>query len=225
MYGLPCASKNQIRQARIKGTISPIMPTRSNLIYAILLVVVIAVVTTFGPSERSLGVNVRLVYLHGAWVWTSLIALGLAAIVGFLGLGFRQREFNRWSLTTGRVGMIFWLTYIPLSMWTMQANWNGLYLAEPRFKVAVDFAVTGVLLQIALTLLRDERWASILNIAFFSALWITLRSAEQVMHPPSPILTSDSTAIRLFFFFMVALCLLAGWQFSLWLHRRVFAGE
>ncbi len=104
----------------------------------------------------------------------------------------------------------------------MQANWNGLYLAEPRFKVAVDFAISGVLIQIALLLIRDVRWSSLLNSAFFAALWITLRSAEQVMHPPSPILTSDSIVIRLFFFLLVGLCLLSAWQFSLWLHRRAF---
>jgi hypothetical protein len=184
---------------------------------------VIAAVTTLGPSERSLGVNVRLVYLHGAWVWTSLIAFALAAIAGTIGLLLKRRDINRWSLTAGRVGTVFWLTYIPLSMWTMQANWNGLYLAEPRFKVAVDFAIAGILIQVALFLLHDARWGSLLNTLYFIALWITLRTAEQIMHPPSPILTSDSISIRLFFFLLVGLCLLAGWLFSLWLHSRAFS--
>jgi hypothetical protein len=199
------------------------MRIRSNLMLSLILVLVIAAVTTFGPSERSLGVNVRLVYLHGAWVWTSLIAFALAAIAGVIGLLLKRRELDQWSLTSGRVGTLFWLTYIPLSMWTMQANWNGLYLAEPRFKVAVDFAITGILIQVALVLLRDARWGSLLNTLYFTALWITLRSAEQVMHPPSPILTSDSISIRLFFFVLVGLCLLAAWQFSLWLHNRAFS--
>ena len=117
------------------------MRTRSNLTFSIILLAVIAAVTTLGPSEQSLGVNVRLVYLHGAWVWTSLIAFALAAISGIVGLVSKRRELNLWSLTAGRVGLLFWLSYIPLSLWTMQANWNGLYLAEPRFKVAIDFAV------------------------------------------------------------------------------------
>ncbi len=201
------------------------MSKRSNLTLSLLLLGLIAAVTTLGPSERSLGVNVRLVYLHGAWVWTSLIGYAVSAGIGVLGLGLKRQGLNQWSLTSGRVATLFWLTYIPLSMWTMQANWNGLYLAEPRFKVAVDFAIAGILIQSALVLLQDERWASLLNAAFFSALWITLRTAEQVMHPPSPILTSDSIAIRLFFFILVGLCLVAAWQFSLWLHRQAFATE
>jgi hypothetical protein len=198
------------------------MRLQSNLIIFVLLVGVIATITTLGPTERSLGVNVRLVYLHGAWVWTALTAFITAAVLGFLGLISKRSNLNQWSLTSGRVGTFFWLSYIPLSLWTMQANWNGLYLAEPRFKVAIDFAIAGILIQLGLAFLRDERWASVLNIIFFSALWIILRSAEQVMHPPSPIMTSDSIAIRLFFFLLVGLCLLAAWQFGLWLHRQAF---
>ena len=114
----------------------------------------------------------------------------------------------------------FWITYIPLSLWTMQANWNGLYLAEPRFKVAIDFAIAGILIQAALMLLREPRWGSWLNALYFTALWITLTSTEEVMHPPSPILTSDSILIRLFFFFLVGLCMLAASQLALAMHRR-----
>ena len=199
------------------------MRPQSNLVVFLLLVIMIAAITSLGPSERSLGENVRLVYLHGAWVWTSLIAFALAAISGIFGLVLKRQGLNQWSLISGRVATFFWLTYLPLSMWTMQANWNGLYLAEPRFKVAVDFAIAGIMIQVALILLKDARWGSVLNTLFFSSLWITLRSAEQVMHPPSPILTSDSITIRLFFFLLLGLCLLAAWQFSLWLHRRAFA--
>jgi hypothetical protein len=199
------------------------MRPQPNLVVFLLLVIMIAAITSLGPSERSLGENVRLVYLHGAWVWTSLIAFTLAAISGIFGLVLKRQGLNQWSLTSGRVATFFWLTYLPLSIWTMQANWNGLYLAEPRFKVAVDFAIAGIMIQVALILLKDARWGSVLNTLFFSALWITLRSAEQVMHPPSPILTSDSITIRLFFFLLLGLCLLAAWQFSLWLHRRAFA--
>ena len=198
------------------------MRSQINLLFFLLLVAAIAVVTTFGPSERSLGVNVRLVYLHGAWVWTALIGYAVAALAGISGLLSKRLQLQQWSLSSARTATFFWLTYIPLSLWTMQANWNGLYLAEPRFKVAVDFAIAGILIQIALIILRDVRWGSVVNTLFFGALWITLRTAEQVMHPPSPILTSDSVSIRLFFFMLVGLCVLAAWQFSLWLHQRAF---
>jgi hypothetical protein len=196
------------------------MQNRAHLIIFMGLLIAIAGLTTLGPREQALGANVRLVYLHGAWVWTALLGFAIAALLGIIGPLLDRRSVIDWSITTGRVATFFWLTYIPLSLWTMQANWNGLYLAEPRFKVAIDFAITGMLFQIALLLLKQWRWGVLLNSFYFVALWVTLRSAEQVMHPPSPIMTSDSIVIRLFFFLLVGLCLLAAWQLSLWLQRR-----
>ena len=181
--------------------------------------ILLVVLTNFGPVERSLGVNVRLVYLHGVWVWTAILALAGSALFAlpgaFLGNAFSQR----WSRALGQTGMLFWITYLPLSIWTMQANWNGLYLAEPRFKIGLDFAVIGVLLQIAILVLSRPRITSALNLSFFVALFISLNRAEQVMHPPSPIMTSDSFLIRGFFFLLLAVAIAAGGFLSLWIHE------
>jgi hypothetical protein len=102
----------------------------------------------------------------------------------------------------------------------MQANWNGLYLTEPRFRFAIDFAVIGILLQLAILVLRKPRYASLINMGYFAALWFSLTRTEQVMHPPSPILTSNSIEIQLFFFTLLGLCVFALWWLSLWLHQR-----
>ena len=46
----------------------------------------IAVCTWLGPSERALGSQVRVVYLHGAWVWTALAAFVASGVAGLVGL-------------------------------------------------------------------------------------------------------------------------------------------
>jgi hypothetical protein len=102
----------------------------------------------------------------------------------------------------------------------MQANWNGLYLTEPRFRFAIDFAVIGILLQLAILILRKPRYASLINMGYFVALWFSLTRTEQVMHPPSPILTSNSLEIQLFFFTLLGLCVFALCWLSLWLRQR-----
>lgn len=50
---------------------------------ALLLInmLLIAGFTALGPLERTLGAAIRIVYLHGAWVWTAKIIFGLAAQV------------------------------------------------------------------------------------------------------------------------------------------------
>ena len=191
-----------------------------SLTFFLLAIIVIAIVSFFGPTERSLGTNVRLVYIHGAWVWTALIAFSAAAATGLIGWLLSRHSLHSWSSALGRAGIFFWITYLPLSLWTMQANWNGLYLAEPRFRFAIDFAVIGILLQLAILILRKPRYTSLINIGYFAALWFTLARTEQVMHPPSPILSSNSLEIQFFFFTLLGLCVFALWWLSHWLHQR-----
>jgi hypothetical protein len=179
----------------------------------------IAAATAAGPAEKSLGVNVRVVYLHGVWVWTALAGFLAAGATGLIGLLARREGLQRWSRALGRTGLIFWITYLPVSVWAMQTNWNGLYLSEPRWRLALIFAITGILLQTGLALLEDPAWASAGNLGFLIALIAGLRATQNVMHPPSPILDSESRLIQIFFFVLLAFVLFAGWQVAGWLHR------
>lgn len=190
----------------------------------LLTLIAIAGITFLGPAEKSLGSNVRVVYLHGAWVWTGLIAFLAAAAAGLCGLILRREQLHRWSRALGRTGLIFWVTYLPISMWAMQTNWNGLFLAEPRWRVALVFAIGGLLLQIGLTLLEEPAWASAANLVYFLALFFALRSTENVMHPPSPILNSDAWRIQLYFAGLLLLTVLAAAQLALWIYRMDMPG-
>jgi hypothetical protein len=144
-----------------------------------------------------------------------LIAAGGA---GLLGLLSRREELHRWSLALGRSGLVFWITYLPISLWAMQANWNGLFLAEPRWRLALVFSVSGLLLQVGLAFLDRPAWASAGNLAFILVLLVSLRFTENVMHPPAPILESHAWRIQLYFTILLALLLLAAGQVARWLH-------
>jgi hypothetical protein len=75
--------------------------------------------------------------------------------------------------------------------------------------------MAAVLLQIAVTLLRRPRLGSGLNIVFFGLLAAALFVTPAVMHPGSPVFTSDSTAIRLSFLALLAVAVTA----AAWLAR------
>jgi hypothetical protein len=185
---------------------------RATWIYLFITVLVIVMLALLGPAERALGSNVRVVYLHGAWVWTALSAYLAAAVFGLTGLVFRKPALHCWSQALGRTGLLFWLTYLPLSLWAMQANWNGLFLSEPRWRMALVFSVVGLLLQAGLTLLARPAWTSAANIAFAAALLVALRSIPNVMHPASPIFSSDALRIQFYFLLLVVMVLLAALQ-------------
>jgi hypothetical protein len=199
---------------------------KSPLILFLLSVALIAFIALFGPEDKALGANVRIVYLHGAWVLAAEVAFALAALTGVLGLlgltgqAFFMRwadTFHRWSAALGRTGIVFWVTYLPLSLWAMQSNWNGLFLSEPRFRLAVTFAVVGVLLQGGLWMISNKLLTSAANIAFIVVLRAVFASAANVMHPPpSPIFNSGNFVIIGFFVGLNLLAWLAAYFLTRW---------
>lgn len=185
---------------------------KSPLTLFLISLIVIALLALLGPEEQSLGASVRIVYLHGAWVLAAEAALLAAGLAGLIALLTRRETFHRWSAALGRTGIFFWLTYLPLSLWAMQSNWNGLFLAEPRFRLAAIFAVTGILLQIGLWLIDTDWITSLANILFILILRVSFATAENVMHPPpSPIFNSGNLVIIGFFLALVFLALLAAY--------------
>jgi hypothetical protein len=187
---------------------------RSPFLWLGLTLLAIVVVTALGPAEKSLGTNVRVVYLHGAWVWTALVCILAAALVGLVGLITRRQGIHYWSRVLGRTGLVFWITYLPLSLWAMQTNWNGLFLSEPRWRVAIIFAIGGLAIQIGITLLENPAWASGLNLVYVVILMYVLQTTDQVMHPGSPIFGSGSQRIQIYFLTLLVLTLLAAWQLA-----------
>jgi hypothetical protein len=194
-------------------------PPNAAWIWFILTLIAIGIYTMFGPTEYSLGTHMRIVYLHGAWVWASLAAFLTAGVSGGLGLLTRRQTFHCWSGAFGRTGLIFWVTYLPLSLWAMQSNWNGLFLAEPRWKLALVFAITGILLQIGLGLVGKPSLTSVINLGYIISLVVGLLQTTNVLHPTSPILKSDAWRIQLYFFGLVMLTLLAAWQIARWWYK------
>jgi hypothetical protein len=188
-------------------------------VWFIFTLLAIGIFTMLGPAEHSLGTHIRIVYLHGAWVWASLAAFLFAGIFGALGLLTHRKTFHCWSGAFGRTGLIFWLTYLPLSLWAMQSNWNGLFLAEPRWRLALVFVITGILLQVGLSLAGQPSLTSALNLGYFITLLAALLQTTNVMHPASPILNSGAWRIQFFFFGLVLLALLAAWQIARWWYK------
>ncbi|MEI8133061.1 MAG: hypothetical protein WCG34_11560 [Leptolinea sp.] len=174
----------------------------------ILSLILLLIAAALAPLENSLGANIRLVYLHGAWVWAGLVSFAVAGLAGLVGLLFRSLRWNRWSRAFGLTALIFWLTYLPMSLLVMQINWGGLYFDEPRWRIPFTFAVTGVLLQAGLWLLQKPIVTSLANMLFGITLFLSLSGADNVLHPNSPVFNSPSTGIQIYFIGLVALAFL-----------------
>lgn len=170
----------------------------------------IILITAFAPLERTLGERARMVYFHGAWVWAGKVAFAAASTAGLVGLVRGSRKWHGASQALARTGMVFWLTYLPLSLWVQQVNWGGIFWDEPRWKVPLMFGVAGLLLQVGLALVDDLRLSSAANLVFGIALWWALGTIQNVLHPDSPIFGSDSVRIQVFFIALLLLSVLFG---------------
>jgi hypothetical protein len=179
----------------------------------------IGLAAAFSPLEKTLGAGVRLIYLHGVWVWTGLIAFGAAALMGLAALLSRRGDWHAISLALGRTGMTFWLTYLPMSLLVMQIYWGGLFLDEPRWRIPLTFGVVGLLLQAAWAVLAIPVLSSAGNAVYGAALLAATLRMQSVLHPDSPILTSDSQAIQFSFVLLLLLTLLAALQIAGWWRR------
>jgi len=202
------------------GTIPP-MP--KPILWLLITISAIVLVTALAPLEETLGANARIVYLHGAWVWVAMLLFITAAVIGFGGLVTRRTILHEWSRALGHTALLFWIAFLLMSLYVMQANWNGIFWAEPRFRIPLNLAVIGLLLQIGLSFF-PLLWTSIGNIAYAVALIFSMRTIEAVLHPVSPILSSNASGIQLFFITLLILLVLFGFQIALslrsWEHNR-----
>jgi hypothetical protein len=194
------------------------MRWKSWLIFACTLAA-IALVTAFAPLEKTLGERIRLVYLHGAWVWAGKIAFACAALAGLAALVARSSKWAGWSLALGRAGLVIWLTYLPMSLVVQQVNWGGIFWDEPRWRIPLAFGVAALLIQAALWLFNQPFIASAVNLVFGVALWWVLGGIENILHPDSPIFQSGSARIQIFFVLLLLLAIFLAGQITLLFHR------
>lgn len=190
---------------------------KSPFLWFILLLLCLATLTVLGPEEKSLGQNVRIIYLHGAWVLTAIVAFTASGFLGLIGLLTRKQGAHAWSKALGLTGIVFWVTYIPLSLWAMEANWNGLFLSEPRFRMAVILAGAGVLMQIGLSIINRPPLTSLMNVAFAGFVtWMVMTTRDVLHPPPSPIFSSGIASIEIFFIVENLVALLAAFMLARW---------
>jgi hypothetical protein len=188
----------------------------------------IALVALLAPLERTLGATIRLVYFHGAWVWAGKLAFAAAAAAGLAGFLLRHRRsadlstwparLPSWALALGRTGLFFWATYLPMSLLVMQVSWGGLFLDEPRFRIPLTFGIVGLLLQAGFYFLDQSDLVCLGSLVYGVALWVALGDATNVLHPDSPIYTSGSLPIELFFTLLLFLTLLLATQIARYLY-------
>jgi hypothetical protein len=186
----------------------------------LILLALTGLVALTAPEEQTLGgPNARLVYFHGALVWASLLTWFLAAGAGLIGLIRRDIRFHTASKVLGRVGLLWWALYIPVSILAANATWanntwNLSFLMEPRFQVAFQMIALMLVAQAVVLFSNHPAAPSLTNLIVVVIMVLLLNVTERVLHPPAPIRDTESLRIQLAFAVMTLLLLLAGFQIA-----------
>jgi hypothetical protein len=186
----------------------------------LILLLLTAVIAVTAPAERTLGgANARLVYFHGALVWASILTWFLAAGAGIVGLVRRDAAWHGFSRQLGRVGLLWWALYIPVSILAANAtwannSWNLTFLLEPRFRMAFQMIALMLIAQAVQFFDNRPSTASITNLAVVVIMVLVMGITERVLHPPAPIRDTESLRIQLAFASMTVFLLLAGFQLT-----------
>ncbi len=174
------------------------------------LLVLLAVWLVLAPAEARLGQVVKLVYVHGALVWTGLLTFGVAGLLGLVALLLHyvaNRPAAAWyrgSRAAGVAALIVWVIYALSAMLVTGLTW-GQWIAwgEPRVRATAMILAATVAAAVIVRLVDQRDFTAMVNVALGIAPWIVVSRVEAIRHPVNPIGGSGSTAIQGFYLLIV----------------------
>jgi hypothetical protein len=177
---------------------------------AVGLLLLLALWLALAPAEARLGQVIKLIYVHGALVWTGLLTFGLAGLLGLVALllryvaGRRATIWYRGTWAAGLAALIVWIIYAISAMVVTGLTW-GQWIAwgEPRVRATAMILLAAVAAAVVGRLVDQRDFTAMVNVALGIAPWIVVSRVEAIRHPVNPIGGSGSTAIQGYYLLIV----------------------
>jgi hypothetical protein len=185
------------------------------------LLLLLLVGVALAPAEARLGNLVKLVYVHGALVWTGLLSFTVAGLLGLVALAVRRPVLYRGTRAAGTAALIVWICYVISSMAVTALTWGQLIAwNEPRVRATGLILVAAVVLDIVVWLVDHDGFTAIVNMIMGVVPWIVVRQAGVIRHPVDPIGGSESAAIQGFYLLIVITVAALATTLITWLWAR-----
>ena len=191
------------------------------------LLVLLLVWVVLAPSESRLGDLVKLVFVHGALVWSGLLAFTVAGVLGLVSLAVghlprlvapaAQRRAAAWYRGTeaaGLAALIIWVATVLSSMAVTGLTWGQLIAwNEPRVQATGLILLAALVLLVVARLVANHDFTAIVSVLMGIVPWILVQRAGVIRHPVDPIGGSESTAIQ--YFYLLILLTITGLALTL----------
>jgi hypothetical protein len=193
---------------RLEMVRTRVLPLLAVVLFALLLLWVV-----LAPSESRLGNLVKLVFVHGALVWSGLLAFTLAGALGLVSLVARHilgsivpasRKcapiLYRGTEATGLAALIVWIAYVISSMAVTGLTWGQIIAwNEPRVQATGLILLAALVLFIVAKLVANEEFTAIVSVLMGIAPWVVVKQAGVIRHPVDPIGGSESAAMQQYY--------------------------
>ena len=163
------------------------------------------------PPDAVLGGTTRLVFFHGAVVWTAIINAAAATLLGLAilvrgaplratdlldsGRAVRATPHAGWCLLWRLFSFatVFWVLTLALSFPVMQASWGGILWGETRlvmsFQVVFLYSAAWAL-SLLLLMERPLRWLAGVTAAVGAVTTFLVFTTPGTFHPDNPVFRS-----------------------------------
>ena len=185
-----------------------------------ILTIVAALLVITAPAEATIGEGIRIVYIHVALIWTGMLILLAAGLLGLLVLLIGPSRAAEWMRIVAWVGLAFFAAGVITSLAAEIQNWGGIAWREPRTAANLNLLAVVVIVQVVNTWLSSPRLQGGLNLLLAGiVIWVTITTEVQ-LHPANAVGDATSRAIQLTFYGLTLICLLAAVWIALYLRGR-----
>ena len=164
------------------------------------------------PSEATLGDAVKLIYVHAALMWVGFGYLTIGGITGASYVIWRRDAFINWSYGSSFVGVALLLATGILGAFSAKITWGAVFWAEPRMAMLGRILFAAVIAGLAGRISGSKILGGAADFGLAVLAWVLVIRTERVIHPVSPIFSSDSTAVKVFPLLITATIAFAGLQ-------------
>jgi hypothetical protein len=199
-----------------------VLPLLSAVLMVLLLVWIV-----LAPPESRLGNLVKLVFVHGALVWSGLLSFTVAGMLGLVSSAAHhllgslapaaQRRATAWYRGTeaaGLAALIIWVATVFSSMAVTGLTWGQIIAwNEPRVQATGLILLAALVLLIVARLVANPDFTAIVSVLMGIVPWILVQRAGVIRHPVDPIGGSESEAIQ--YFYLLILLTIAGLALTL----------
>jgi hypothetical protein len=164
------------------------------------------------PSEATLGDAVKLIYVHAALMWVGFTFLTIGGVTGGGYLLWRRDALINWSYGSSFVGVAFLLVTGILGAVSAKVTWGAVFWAEPRMAMLGRILFAAVIAALAGRISGSKTLGGAADFGLAVIAWVLVIRTERVIHPVSPIFSSDSAAVKVFPLLITAMIAFAGLQ-------------